>query len=160
MTVKNDIKFLFRHAVLTVACFGFWQAQVAAAFQDQHPAPPEASSETPPVAKSGISDGQWSPALTGVRHPLYRLQKSDVLEIKFGFEPEFDQVLNILPDGYMVLKGVDELYAEGMSLPELREAVLKAYSPVLLRSGNQYFPARLRSPVFCGRRRSWASRQI
>ena len=67
----------------------------------------------------------------GERHPLYRLHKSDVLDIKFAFEPEFDQVVSVQPDGFIALKGLDELYAEGLKLPELHEAIRKAYLPVL-----------------------------
>ncbi len=85
---------------------------------------------------SGAADGSrnpssWSPALTGERRPLYRLHKSDVIEIKFAFEPEFDQVVSVQPDGFVTLKGLNELYAEGLKLPELREAIRQAYSLVL-----------------------------
>jgi hypothetical protein len=44
------------------------------------------------------------PALTGVRHPLYRLHKSDVVDVKFTFSPEFDQTATVRPDGYVALR--------------------------------------------------------
>ncbi len=88
------------------------------------------------TTKSGAADGigspnSWSPALTGERHPLYRLHKSDVLDIKFAFEPEFDQLVSVQPDGFIALKGCNELFVEGLRIPELQEAILKAYLPVL-----------------------------
>ena len=39
------------------------------------------------ATKSGTADGAPSPALAGERRPLYRLRKSDVLEITFTFAP-------------------------------------------------------------------------
>jgi len=87
--------------------------------------------EDEPAAKSGAADGNWSPALTGERRPLYRLCKSDVVEISFTFAPEFNQTRTVQPDGYIPLKGIDGLYAEGLTVPELRETVRKAYAGVL-----------------------------
>ena len=71
------------------------------------------------------------PALTGVRHPLYRLHKSDVVEVKFTFSPEFDQTVTVQPDGFIDLKGLGELFAEGLMVSELRDSVRDAYAPVL-----------------------------
>jgi len=84
--------------------------------------------EDEPAAKTGAADGNWSPALTGERRPLYRLCKSDVVEIGFTFVPEFNQTVTVQPDGFIALKGIGDLYAEGMTVAELREAVAKAYA--------------------------------
>ncbi len=107
-----------------------------AAAQDPQPASADTNSGPVQTTKSGAADGlgspdSWSPALTGERHPLYRLHKSDVLDIKFAFEPEFDQVVSVQPDGFIALKGLDEIYVEGMKLPELSKAVRDAYLSVL-----------------------------
>lgn len=88
------------------------------------------------VTSSGVADGtrlesKTGPALTGVRRPQYRLRKSDVVEIRFTFSPEFDQTVTIMPDGFVALKNVGELVAEGLTLAELREAVRSAYSSLL-----------------------------
>lgn len=72
-----------------------------------------------------------SPALTGARHPLYRLHTSDVLEIKFTFSPEFDQSATVLPDGFLSLKTGGEIFAEGLTISELRDLVRDAYTPTL-----------------------------
>jgi polysaccharide export outer membrane protein len=66
-----------------------------------------------------------------MRHPLYRLHKSDVVDVKFTFSPEFDQTLTVQPDGYTALKGSGDLLAEGLTLAELRDSVRHAYAPVL-----------------------------
>jgi len=86
---------------------------------------------SPATTKSGGADGVWSPALTGVRRPLYRLCKSDVVTISFTFSPEFDQTGSVQPDGYLVLKGVKPLSAEGMTVPELQDVVSRAYAGFL-----------------------------
>jgi polysaccharide biosynthesis/export protein len=71
------------------------------------------------------------PPLTGVRHPLYRLHKSDVVDVKFTFSPEFDQTVTVQPDGFVALKGYGELLAEGLTVAALRDSIRDAYAPVL-----------------------------
>ncbi len=88
------------------------------------------------VTSTSAADGMrgpknGSPALTGVRRPLYRLRKSDVVEIRFTFSPEFDQTATVLPDGFITLKTVGDLYAEGLTISELAESVRGAYAPTL-----------------------------
>ena len=76
--------------------------------------------------------GKGSPALTGERRPLYRLRTGDVLEISFTFASEFNQMVTVQPDGFMTLKGLEkQMYAQGITLPELRESVRTAYAPML-----------------------------
>jgi polysaccharide biosynthesis/export protein len=86
---------------------------------------------SPATTKSGSAGGVWSPALTGVRRPLYRLCKSDVITISFTFSPEFDQIVSVQPDGYIVLKGVKPLSVEGTTVPELQDVVSRAYAGFL-----------------------------
>lgn len=102
---------------------------VAAAQQPRSPVA-EAAGATD-TTNSGIADGAPSPALAGERRPLYRLHKSDVLQITFTFAPEFDQTVTVQPDGYIPLRGQKQLYAESMNLSELQEAVRKTYAATL-----------------------------
>ena len=83
------------------------------------------------TAKSGIADGASSPALTEARRPLYRLRKSDTLDIGFTFSPEFNQTVTVQPDGYVSLKGAEQIYAEGMTVPDLGALIRQAYLGVL-----------------------------
>ncbi|MBS1852380.1 MAG: polysaccharide export protein [Acidobacteria bacterium] len=97
-------------------------------------APPVLAGETvsrPWDAKTGTAGGAWSPALTGERHPLYRIARSDVVELNFSFTPEFHQVLTVQPDGYLALKDLPALYAAGMTVPQLQEALVEAYAGIL-----------------------------
>lgn len=101
-----------------------------AAFASDTPSQPGIST-TADAGDGNGSNSKSSPALTGVRHPLYRLSKSDVLDLQFTFSPEFNQTLTIQPDGFIAPKDVDEIQAEGMTLSELRDAVRRAYAAAL-----------------------------
>lgn len=83
------------------------------------------------TAKSGIADGTASPALTEARRPLYRLCKSDVLDITFTFSPDFNQTVTVQPDGYIPLKHAQQIYAEGSNVPDLRALIREAYTGTL-----------------------------
>jgi polysaccharide export outer membrane protein len=65
------------------------------------------------------------------RYPRYLLRPSDMLQITFPISSEFDQTVAIQPDGFISLRGVGELYVEGKSIPELTEALRKAYEQFL-----------------------------
>ncbi len=62
-----------------------------------------------------------------MRHPLYRLQPSDVVEVTFTVAPEFNQTLTVQPDGYVMLKDAGLVEAQGLTLEEFGAAVEKAY---------------------------------
>jgi polysaccharide export outer membrane protein len=110
-------------------CLG-QQVLVAAVAQEQRPRV-AVSPEAGAAAKSGVADGVWSPALTGERRPLYRLCKSDIVEVDFTFSPEFNQTVSVQPDGFITLKGVPQLHAEGITMPELEVAIQAAYAGML-----------------------------
>ena len=65
------------------------------------------------------------------RYPRYLLRPSDVLHITFPISPEFDQTIAIQPDGYINLRGIGDLYIQGKSVPELTQALQKAYGEFL-----------------------------
>jgi len=88
-------------------------------------------SGTEAVTQSEKAGGMGDPALGGERHPLYRLSKSDVLDISFLFSPEFNQTLTVQPDGFIPLKGADSILAEGLTLAQLHDAIVAAYLGLL-----------------------------
>ena len=116
--------------------FCLMQQGLVAAAQEQLPRAVAEQIGSAATTKSGAADGpgtskSTSPALTGVRRPLYRLCKSDVVTISFTFSPEFDQTVSVQPDGYITLTGVKQLPADGVTIPELQEAIGEAYTGVL-----------------------------
>ena len=130
-TTKPTMKPSLTYCWLALACCLTQQGLVAASAQIQQPEAVAEQTATVKATKSGVADGVWSPALTGERRPLYRLHKSDVLEIDFTFSPEFNQTISVQPDGFITLKGVDLLRAEGVTVPGLQEVIRRAYSNVL-----------------------------
>jgi polysaccharide biosynthesis/export protein len=83
------------------------------------------------AANTGGAGGKGNPLLGGKRHPLYRLRPSDVVEISFTVAPEFDQILTVQPDGYVMLKDAGMVEVEGLNLAEFTAAVQKAYQGYL-----------------------------
>jgi polysaccharide export outer membrane protein len=66
------------------------------------------------------------------RYPRYRVQHSDTLSITFPLSPEFNQVKAIVqPDGYINLLGAPSTHIEGMTVPEVVDAIKKAYAGML-----------------------------
>jgi polysaccharide biosynthesis/export protein len=80
------------------------------------------------AAKPGEADGMGNLQLGGERHPLYRLNRSDLVAITFSLAPEFNQTLRVQPDGYVMLEDAGAVYARGLTLEEFRLAVQKAYA--------------------------------
>jgi polysaccharide export outer membrane protein len=83
------------------------------------------------ITQPGKAGGTGDPALGGERHPLYRLTKSDVVDVSFTFSPDFNQSLTVQPDGYIALKGAGTLFAEGLTAPELQQAITFRYRGIL-----------------------------
>ena len=79
------------------------------------------------ITQPGKAGGMGDPAFGGERHPLYRLSKSDTVEVSFTFSPDFNQTLTVQPDGFVILKGAGTLLAEGLTVPQMQQAVVYAY---------------------------------
>jgi len=117
-------------SVVVASCCAGLAGSVAAVAQEQTTASNISRGATE-AAKSGTAGGASSPDEMGNRRPLYRLRKSDIIEVKFNFASEFDQTLSVQPDGFITLRGVEELYAEGLTVAELRSTIRKAYATTL-----------------------------
>jgi polysaccharide export outer membrane protein len=86
---------------------------------------------SPAATQPGKADGTGDPALGGERHPLYRLAKLDTMAVSFTFSPDFNQTLTVQPDGFVFLRGAGAVLAEGLTLPQLQQAVARAYTGIL-----------------------------
>jgi len=126
------MKGVLTFTVIGLACCLMQQVVVVAVAQEIWQEVAIDNARAAETTKPGVADGGVrSPVLTGERRPLYRLCKSDVVEIKFVFSPEFNQSVSVQPDGFVALQGVEELYAEGMTLPQFREAIRGLYRGML-----------------------------
>jgi polysaccharide export outer membrane protein len=106
--------------------------KIAAAERSQEPVPnrhegPAAGA----VTQSEKADGPGDPAFGGERHPLYRLTKSDVVDLNFTFSPDYNQILTVQPDGFVALRGAGSILAEGLTLPQLHQVITEKYGGVL-----------------------------
>lgn len=61
----------------------------------------------------------------------YELRPGDILGLDFPYVPEFNQAVTVQPDGYITLRVVGDVPAEGKTLPELREALRGHYATIL-----------------------------
>ena len=82
------------------------------------------------AANPGRADGMGN-SLLGGRRPLYRLHRSDVVEMSFTVAPEFNQTLTVQPDGYVTPKDAGPVLAEGLTIPQFTESIRKAYTGYL-----------------------------
>ncbi len=83
---------------------------------------------------SGTESAQVSektPASFAERRPRYRVEPSDVLDLNFPFQPDFNQTVTVQPDGFVTLREVGDLYVQGKTTPELADQLKRAYAHVL-----------------------------
>jgi len=90
-------------------------------------------------ASSSVQESGGSMAATGGGHlptlqrrnQRYQLHSADVLELSFPFTPEFNQTVTVQPDGYITLRGAEDIRVEGQTMPEVSNSLRIAYSRVL-----------------------------
>jgi len=87
------------------------------------------SSKPAAVSKTGQPDPD-RPALEH-RFPRYKIQRDDVLYLTFPLSTEFNQTVTVQPDGYVNLQGAGSLYIQGMTVPQVVEALKNAYAKIL-----------------------------
>jgi polysaccharide biosynthesis/export protein len=83
-----------------------------------------------PQIQSGKPAEEPSPAFAE-RNPRYQLQREDVVAITFPLSPELNQTVTVQPDGYISLQNAGGLFVQGMTVPQLVDAVKKAYANIL-----------------------------
>lgn len=65
------------------------------------------------------------------RNPRYRIGPDDILAISFPLSPEMNQKVTVQPDGFISLQSAGNIHVQGLTVPELIEAIKKAYANVL-----------------------------
>jgi polysaccharide export outer membrane protein len=85
----------------------------------------------PPAKESGPATEETAAPGFAQREDRYRIQPGDVIEFQFRFTPEFNQTVKVQPDGYIPLQEAGELKAGGLTVREVREATVQAYSEKL-----------------------------
>ncbi len=84
-----------------------------------------------PITQISIAPGQTpSPKLP---LPVYVLMPEDEIEVKFHFQPDFNDRMKIRPDGKISLQLIDEVKASGLTPVELDKVLSEKYSKVLVK---------------------------
>ena len=81
--------------------------------------------------KTGSGPESPGAGLQGTRNELYKIQRSDTLELTFTFAPEFNQTVTVQPDGFISLRMVGSLRAAELTVPAFSSQVETAYGGIL-----------------------------
>ena len=114
--------------IFSAALIAFFLSGSAAILQAQGAqAPPAANlvaaNTTAPVPSATRSS---EPQLMQ-RNSRYVIQREDVLLLTFPLTPELNQTVTVQPDGYINLPNAVSVHAQGLTVPELVDALQKAY---------------------------------
>lgn len=103
----------------------------AYALAGQQPVQPSQPSPTPeqpvqPAQAPGSTPGALVPAdpASAAIASFYRLQPSDVLEIKYTYTPEYNATVMVRPDGFVTLPIVGEVLVARMTVREVKDAIV------------------------------------
>jgi polysaccharide biosynthesis/export protein len=84
-----------------------------------------------PVSATAATSGETGATVLEHRNPRYQLCASDAITITFPLTPEFDQTVNIQPDGFASLLGSGDIHLEGLTTAQASDAIRTAYASVL-----------------------------
>lgn len=91
----------------------------------------DATAGPQPHEISGTNQPQSDTPSLQQRHPRYRVMRNDALNLSFPLSPEFNRQVTVQPDGFINLQSAGSLYVQGMTVPEIAEALKRSYSSVL-----------------------------
>lgn len=91
------------------------------------------STETSLTALSTRSSAPDDPGRPVLQHrdARYKICPSDVIALTFPLTPEFNQTLNVQPDGFISLIGAGDVYLQGRTTQESVAAIQAAYANIL-----------------------------
>jgi len=95
------------------------------------PAQGQTASSNPDAQVTAISQSSNAQPQLQQRYPRYIIQRSDVLLLSFALTPEFNQTVTVQPDGYVNLQNAGSVHVQGLTVPEMIEALQTAYAHVL-----------------------------
>jgi len=81
-------------------------------------------------AQTGQSAGSAAAEFAD-RNPRYRIGCGDILELDFPFVPDYNQMVTVQPDGFISVKTAGDLHVQGLTSPQLVDALRKAYAGTL-----------------------------
>lgn len=117
-------------AVIALAVSLFLASAPASLFAKKGASPNSPAASTP-AAASGIPQSSSDRPVLEHRNPRYMVMRDDVLILSFPLSPELNQTVTVQPDGYITLLNVGSLFVQGMSVPDITEAIKKVYGKIL-----------------------------
>ena len=133
MKITTLVKSLFTVVVGTLLLTSFGGATLAAntpAAKNTPSTAPSANGAAPAAAAQNSGSDVDHP-VPAQRNPRYKICRDDALTLTFPIQPEFNQKIMVMPDGYVNLQGAGSVYILGMTVPEAVETIKKAYTGVL-----------------------------
>jgi polysaccharide biosynthesis/export protein len=130
--VRVKVIYLMGALLLTVSI-----ASAVGAQSQRSAAPAAASAAVAAAAQTGRAETAANSSSTQApelehRNPRYKIQRDDVVSITFPLSPEFDQPrVTVQPDGFIDLQEVGSIYVQDLTVPELVQAIKKAYAGIL-----------------------------
>ncbi len=88
--------------------------------------PVVAAAQNPGTPRVEVSGGGARQTPSAAKD-LYRLSAGDVIEIRFFFDPELNETVQIRPDGRMSLQLIGELEIAGKTVEEVSQGLEQAY---------------------------------
>lgn len=101
---------------------------VGSALAQQTNAP---ASQSVPANNFTSTTAQTNAPVLQDRNQRYRIQRGDSLALDFRFTPEYNATVAVQPDGFISLRGIGDLKAEGLTLPELNQQLEASYAKIL-----------------------------
>lgn len=91
------------------------------------------SGPTPPAAAPSNQGATTARHAIGFQdpYPRYQLMAGDTMDLVFEFSPEFNQTVNVQPDGFISLRGVGDMHVSSKTVPQLIAALQTAYGKIL-----------------------------
>jgi polysaccharide export outer membrane protein len=118
------------HFPFVIVLFFFLSAAIPAKAQRQY-AVADVKPSLPSNLRRAVEVGDAYQADLLSSNSRYRLCVSDVVSLKFPHAPEFNQTVSVEPGGFVTLAGAVSMRAEGLTTPELAEAIELEYSKTL-----------------------------
>jgi polysaccharide export outer membrane protein len=129
-SVKKFMKKTWLSTICVVCVLAFAQAMCVAQSQPASDSPGVNSASAPNQTASAPSSGSAPQFAT--RDPRYKIAASDTFDLTFPLSPEYNQLgVAVQPDGFVTLYSVGDIKVQGLSIPELTDAVRVAYGKIL-----------------------------
>jgi polysaccharide export outer membrane protein len=109
---------------LSLVGLGF--SSVSAAQQDNAVSKTQNTAAAEPANRDGVQH-----PIPAERNPRYKIGRDDILSISFPLSPELNQKVTVQPDGFISLQSAGSIHVAGLTVPELIEAIKRAYANIL-----------------------------